>query len=76
MGLVCIQYLRQFSSDFTITITVFYNLVLEYTSIFDCESTLKTKVMAFQVSDSIRVKTVVEGTVVERVNNFDYLGFV
>ena len=37
------------------------------------DSTLKTKVMAFPGADPIRVKTAVDGTVLQQVSNLEYL---
>ena len=38
-------------------------------------SALKTKVMAFHGADPIRANIVVDGTVIDQVSNFGYLGF-
>ena len=37
-------------------------------------STRKTKVMAFRGTDRVQVKVVIDGTVLEQVSSFQYLG--
>ena len=38
-------------------------------------STIKTKVMPFCGTDPVRAKTVIDGTVLDQVSNFEYLGY-
>ena len=38
-------------------------------------STLKTKVIAFRRTNPVRAKIVIDGTVLEQVSNFEYLGY-
>ena len=38
-------------------------------------STLKTKAMGFRGTNPVRTKIVIDGTVLEQVSNFEYLGY-